>query len=154
MPAIALRPFAPEDFDTWLPLWRGYQTFYEVDIPDATTRVTWQRFHDPAEPLRGTFALGDDGQPVGFVHTIDHRSCWTIGDYIYLQDLFVDPAVRGRGHGRALIEHVYADAAARGCVRVHWLTHETNAQARLLYDRISTRSGFIQYRTVIPESPR
>ncbi|MOA61560.1 Acetyltransferase (GNAT) family protein [compost metagenome] len=54
--------------------------------------------------------------------------------------------VRGGGIGRALIEHVYSAAQAAGASRVHWLTQEDNAQARQLYDRIASRSGFIQYR--------
>ena len=68
---------------------------------------------------------------------------------MYLQDLFADPQVRGRGVGRALIEHVYAEARQRVCARVWWLTHETNEQAMVLYDRIAERSGFVQYRKVL-----
>ena len=83
------------------------------------------------------------------MHFIEHRSCWTTGNYMYLQDLFVDPAVRGAGLGRRLIEHVYREAAARGCSRVWWLTHEANTDAMLLYDRIADRSGFVQYRKVL-----
>jgi GNAT superfamily N-acetyltransferase len=86
---------------------------------------------------------------VGLVHYIQHRSCWTVGDYVYLQDLFVDPDLRGTGLGRALIEHVYARAAEAGASRVWWLTHESNAQAMLLYDRIADKSGFVQYRKVL-----
>ena len=41
-------------------------------------------------------------------------------------------------------------AAAANCARVYWLTHETNATAMQLYDRIADRSGFIQYRKVLP----
>ena len=89
------------------------------------------------------------GAVVGLVHYIEHRSCWTTGNYMYLQDLFVDPAVRGRGLGRALIEHVYAEAAARGCARVWWLTHESNTDAMVLYDRVADKSGFVQYRKVL-----
>ncbi len=91
----------------------------------------------------------DGSVAVGMVHHIRHRSCWTIGDYLYLQDLFVSPAARGTGIGRKLIEYVYQLAAAQGCSRVHWLTHETNADAMLLYDRIAERSGFVQYRRSI-----
>ena len=145
---VHIRAAAPQDFDRWLTLWRGYQRFYETDIPHETTLITWQRLLDPHEPMH--VALADvDGTTVGFVHFIEHRSCWTAGNYMYLQDLFTDADVRGRGVGRRLIEHVYADAAARGCSRVHWLTHETNTHAMLLYDRIATRSGFVQYRTLL-----
>jgi len=145
MPAYPIRAFAAGDFDAWYPLWRGYQAFYEVDLPLETSGVTWQRILDPDEPMHGAFAL-DGARPIGIVHYIRHRSCWTVGDYCYLQDLFVDGAVRGKGAGRALIEHVYAHAKALGCSRVHWLTHETNHDAMKLYDRIADRSGFVQYR--------
>jgi GNAT superfamily N-acetyltransferase len=143
-----LRAATAADFDTWLPLWRGYQEFYKTDIPHATTVVTWQRLLDPAEPMHAVLA-DVAGEVVGFVHFIQHRSCWTAGDYMYLQDLYVQPAQRGHGVGRALIEHVYADAAARGCSRVWWLTHESNTDAMLLYDRIAARSGFVQYRKLL-----
>jgi GNAT superfamily N-acetyltransferase len=148
MASRAIRMFSASDFETWYPLWRGYQAFYEVDLPLETSRVTWQRLLDPAEPMHGAFALAA-GRSVGFVHYIEHRSCWTAGDYCYLQDLFVAPDTRGGGHGRALIEHVYAEAERRGCSRVWWLTQESNATARLLYDRIADRSGFIQYRKIL-----
>ena len=147
MSAFAIRAFTAADFDAWYPLWRGYQAFYKVDLPLETSRVTWQRLLDPAEPMDGAFAL-DGARPVGIVHTIRHRSCWTVGDYCYLQDLFVDESVRGRGAGRLLIEHVYAAAKASGCSRVHWLTQETNVEAMKLYDRIADRSGFVQYRKI------
>ncbi len=148
MSAHAIRMFGPADFDAWVPLWRGYQEFYQVDLPLETSRVTWQRLLDANEPMHGAFAL-DGARIVGFVHYIEHRSCWTVADYCYLQDLFVAPDVRGGGHGRRLIEHVYAEAARLGCSRVWWLTQETNATARLLYDRIAERSGFIQYRKIL-----
>jgi GNAT superfamily N-acetyltransferase len=146
MPVIQM--FSAGDFDAWYPLWRGYQDFYQVDLTLETSRVTWQRLLEPSEPMHGAFAL-DAGRKVGFVHYIEHRSCWTVGDYCYLQDLFVAPETRGGGHGRRLIEHVYAEATRLGCSRVWWLTQESNATARLLYDRIADRSGFIQYRKIL-----
>ena len=148
MSAVTIRAVTAADFDAWLPLWRGYQVFYKTDIDEATTRTTWQRFLAADEPMHA--ALADvDGRAVGLVHYIEHRSCWTSGNYMYLQDLFVDPRMRGGGYGRALIEHVYAEAAAHGCSRVWWLTHESNAEAMLLYDRIADRSGFVQYRKIL-----
>lgn len=143
--SLEIRPVTAADHAAWLPLWQGYQRFYQAEIPAEVSAVTWQRFLDSSEPMHAALAW-QDGVAIGLVHWIFHRSCWTVGDYCYLQDLFVDKAVRSGGHGRALIEHVYAAAQAAGASRVHWLTQEDNAQARLLYDRIASRSGFIQYR--------
>lgn len=143
-----IRPIAEADFDAWYPLWRGYQAFYKVDIPAATSRETWRRLHDPAEPMFAALAW-TDGAATGLVHYLFHRSTWTTGNYCYLQDLFVDSAQRGTGLGRALIEHVYAAARAAGCARVYWLTHETNAVAMQLYDRVAERPGFVQYRKML-----
>ena len=148
MPQIDIRPVTPADQTAWLPLWQGYLQFYETRLPDAVTQSSWQRFLDPDEPTHATLAW-IDGKAVGLVHFIYHRSCWTTGDYCYLQDLYVAEGIRGGGIGRALIEHVYAQAAAAGASRVHWLTQETNYQGRMLYDRIADRSGFIQYRKLL-----
>ena len=144
--ALTVRPLQRKDREDWLRLWKGYQAFYKVEIDDAVSAITWERLHDPAEPMRCALALDAAGQPVGLVHWIYHRSNWTVGDYCYLQDLYADPEVRGGGHGRRLIEHVYADAAAHGAARVYWLTHESNTEAMKLYDRIADKPGFVQYR--------
>ncbi len=136
------------DFSGWLRLWLGYQAFYNTTIAENVTAKTWARFLDPAEPMHCALAEVD-GQLVGMVHYIEHRSCWTEGDYFYLQDLFIDPKLRGQGIGSALIEHVYAQARAAHASRVWWLTHETNTAAMQLYDRIAEKSGFVQYRKLM-----
>jgi GNAT superfamily N-acetyltransferase len=144
-PATTISPLREEDHDAWLPLWRGYQAFYQTDIAAAVSAVTWARLLDPAEPMNGALAWRGSSA-IGLVHYIEHRSCWTTGNYCYLQDLFVAPDLRGGGVGRRLIEFVYEQARARGCSRVYWLTHETNTHAMQLYGRLAERSGFIQYR--------
>ena len=140
-----IRPIAVDERPEWEPLWRDYQVFYGVAISEETTAVTWARLHDPAEPM-GVLGAYAGGELLGIVHFLFHRSCWTIGDYCYLQDLFVAEGARGRGLGRALILAVEQLARAAGASRLYWLTHETNAVARALYDRLAERSGFIQYR--------
>lgn len=145
---IDIRPITQTDFDAWLPLWKGYLAFYNVDIAEAVTRTTWERLLDPAEPMHCALAIVG-GQAVGMVHWIYHRSTWTTGNYVYLQDLFTASEARGKGAGRALIEHVYADAKAHDAARVYWLTHESNHTAMQLYDRIADRPGFVQYRKVL-----
>lgn len=142
---IDIRPLAPADRDAWQPLWAAYLAFYHAHVPDATTALTWQRLHDPAEPVHGLGAFLDDGLG-GIVHYLFHRSTWTAGPYCYLQDLFTSADLRGQGIGGALIEAVCDRARVQGASRVYWLTHETNSTARRLYDGLAERSGFIQYR--------
>lgn len=142
---VAIRPVAAGERAEWEPLWRGYLDFYKTSVPQRTYDVTWARLQDPKEPM---FVLGAyvDGKLTGIVHYLYHRSCWTVGDYCYLQDLFVAEGARKLGLGRALIEAVYEAAKRDGASRVHWLTHETNATARALYDTLAEAPGFIQYR--------
>jgi GNAT superfamily N-acetyltransferase len=82
---------------------------------------------------------------VGLVHYLFHRSTTSIEPTCYLQDLFTDARLRGRGVGRALIEAVYAAAREAGATRVYWQTHETNATAMKLYDQVADRTGFLVY---------
>ena len=145
-----IRPIEPGDREAWTQLWKAYLAFYETVLPDEVFASTWSRLLDPTEPTWGVFAL-QDGRPVGLVHWLYHRTNWAISDNCYLQDLFVTPEGRGGGHGRALIEHVAADARTRNCARLYWNTHETNATAMQLYDRLASQSGFVQYR--MPLSP-
>ncbi len=142
---VVIRGIGIGERAAWEPLWRDYLVFYETAVPPETTDVLWARLHDPAEPI---FALGAQRNDVliGIAHYIFHRSCWTIGDYCYLQDLFVSREARGTGAGRALIAAVEAKARKAGASRMHWLTREDNHVARALYDKVAQRSGFIQYR--------
>jgi ribosomal protein S18 acetylase RimI-like enzyme len=51
-----------------------------------------------------------------------------------------------RAQGGPLIEAVYREADARGCTRTYWVTEESNAAARALYDRMASKAPFVQYR--------
>jgi GNAT superfamily N-acetyltransferase len=147
MTEITVRPLARADRAQWEPLWRGYLAFYESSVPDEVTDLTFQRFFDAAEPMHALVAERD-GEIVGIVHYIFHRSTLTKGPYCYLQDLFTAERARGGGVGRKLIEAVYERAKAAGASRVYWLTQEDNTAARALYDKVADRPGFIQYRKI------
>ena len=84
--------------------------------------------------------MDDADTPFGLAHILLHRSTWSPTWYCYLEDLFVDPSHRGKGAGRALIEAVYREADAHQCTRTYWVTEETNATARALYDRMATKT--------------
>jgi GNAT superfamily N-acetyltransferase len=145
MPTITTRPLRPDERADWEPLWQGYLRFYKASVKPEVTETTWARLHDPNEPMHvlGAFVAG---KLVGIVHYIFHRSTWTTDNYCYLQDLFTAEEARGKGAGRALIEAVYERARQAGAGRVYWLTHETNATARALYDKLADYPGFVQYR--------
>jgi GNAT superfamily N-acetyltransferase len=140
---MIVRPLRPEDREQWQPLWDGYNRFYERVLPGEITEVTWARFFDPVEPVFAAVAERD-GKVVGLVHYLYHRSTTMIGQVCYLQDLFTAPEARGMGIGRALVEHVYREAAAAGLSRVYWQTHEANP-ARKLYDQVAELSPFRRY---------
>ncbi|MBC3423767.1 GNAT family N-acetyltransferase [Pseudomonas wayambapalatensis] len=148
MSNVTLRPVTLEDHAAWLPLWQAYLRFYQTTLADEVTATTWQRLLDPSEPTHSALAWVD-GKAVGMVNYIYHRSNWSIENSCYLQDLYVDGEQRGLGIGRQLIEHVYATAKAAGCIKVHWLTHETNATAISLYEQVAERPGFIQFRKAL-----
>jgi GNAT superfamily N-acetyltransferase len=143
-----IRLVTSSDHAAWLPLWQAYLRFYNTELPDAVSQSTWQRVLDEHEPTHAALAWHGD-QAVGLVHFIYHRSNWSIENSCYLQDLLVTEQSRGTGVGRQLIEFVYATAKADGCCKVHWLTHETNATAIQLYERIAERPGFIQFRKAL-----
>ena len=148
-PSWTIRALAAADRASWQILWDGYNAFYgragATALPAEVTEVLWARLFDPAEPVHARVAE-QAGRVVGLVHYLFHRSTTMIAPICYLQDLFTEPALRGHGAGRALIEAVYRDAAAAGSTRVYWQTHETNTAARALYDKVAERSGFIVYR--------
>ena len=139
-----IRPVREADYAQWLPLWRGYQEFYRARIPDEATEATWKRFFEEREPVHCLVAERD-GKLVGLAHYLFHRSTWLVGPTCYLNDLFVDPSGRRSGVARKLIEAVYDAADKAGAPKVYWLTHESNAAARLLSDQVARHRGFIQY---------
>jgi len=145
MGEVIVRPVQPPDRGQWAPLWDGYLTFYKTALPERITDVTFARFFDPLEPMHALVAE-DDGKLIGLAHYMLHRSTWAEHCYCYLEDLFVDPTIRGKGAGRALIAGVTEAARAAKATRVYWLTHNTNTQARLLYDKMAENAGFIHYR--------
>jgi GNAT superfamily N-acetyltransferase len=149
---INVRDVTPRDFSAWKVLWDGYNAFYgragSTALRPEITQMTWSRFFDAYEPVNALVAE-DSGELLGLAHYLFHRSTTQIAPTCYLQDLFTSEAARGRGIGRALIEAVHERATAAKAGRVYWQTHETNATAMLLYDKLAERSGFVVYRKMI-----
>ena len=95
--AVIIRDIARTDYDQWLPLWDGYNEFYErvgpTALPRAITDTTWARFFDPSEPVFAMVAERD-GALIGLVHYLFHRSTTLLAPICYLQDLFASHTPR------------------------------------------------------------
>lgn len=142
---ITIRPLAEADEPAWRRLWTGYLDYYETSVPEEVYRTTFARLlSDDPQEFHGRLAIVG-GEAVGLVHFLFHRHCWKIENVCYLQDLYTDPGLRGRGVARALIETVYARADAEGAPAVYWLTQEFNYRGRMLYDKVGVKTPFIRY---------
>lgn len=142
---LTIRPITAADQSEWERLWTAYLAFYKTELTKDIYDVYFERLlgNDPRD-FSGLIAE-IDGKPVGLTHYLFHRHGWKVEEVCYLQDLWADPEVRGKGIGRALIEAVYERAAAAGSPTVYWNTAEDNAQARLLYDRVAKLTPFLKY---------
>jgi GNAT superfamily N-acetyltransferase len=141
---ITIGRLVPHDRQVWEGLFRAYIDFYERVEPDEMYERAWQEFQ--ADTRLHALAARLDGRLVGITHFLVHASTSAPDtDVCYLQDLFTDSDVRGKGVGRALIDAVAGWARERGCGRVYWNTHESNSTARRLYDKVAENRGFIRY---------
>lgn len=142
---LAIRPIETADRRAWGELWSAYLAFYDTTLPGTVHDTTFSRITAADHPDQNGLLAVMDARPVGLVHYIYHAHNWQTEKVCYLQDLYADPSLRGRGIGRALIEAVYARADADGRPSVYWMTQQSNSRARRLYDRIGTLTPFIKY---------
>ena len=142
---VTVRPLRLSDEAEWRRLWTGYLDYYETKLPEDIYQSSFSRLiGDDPQDFNGLIAEIDDA-PVGLAHYLFHRHGWKTQNVCYLQDLYADPAGRGAGVGRALIEAVYTRADAANAPSVYWLTQDFNQTARKLYDRVGELTPFVKY---------
>ncbi len=144
MSVVNVRPVIPGDKAEWARMWKRYLAFYETTRPPEVFESSWGWIMDGAHGMHSAIAEVD-GRAVGIVNFLYHHWFWAAEPKIYLNDLYVDPEVRGTGAGRAMVEYVERHATENGAVSIYWLTAEDNAIARRLYDRIAKKSAFVHY---------
>ena len=145
--SITVRRLEAKDKAAWAPLFEAYIAFYKATVAEDVIELTWQRLMAGSSDFHiGFVAVDALDAPIGIAHVLFHRSTWSVTHYCYLEDLFVQPHLRAKGIGRALIDAVYREADARNCTRTYWMTQEFNYRARGLYDQMATKSPFVQYR--------
>ncbi len=143
--SFEIRKLSDNDFINWKMLWGQYLEFYQSPLEDIIYETTFKRLISSNHLSQNALVANEGNNLIGLVHFIYHPHNWKIEDVCYLQDLFVLPALRGTGVGRALIEAVYSDADKNKTSTVYWLTQDSNKQARKLYDNIASVTSFIKY---------
>ena len=148
--AVKVRPVESGDKAEWARMWDRYLAFYETSRPTEVFDETWGRIIGGTHGMHAAMAEVE-GRAVGIVNFLYHHWFWGPESKVYLNDLYVDPELRGTGAGRAMIEYVQQHAAANGAGSIYWLTAENNVAARRLYDRITQKSVFVHY-SMLPGS--
>lgn len=100
----------------------------EPDAVEVTPAVLRAQMAERPPPFECLIAEAD-GEPVGFALFFHNYSTWRGARGLYLEDLWVTPAARRHGAGRALFEGLAAVAAARGCKRIDWSVLDWNSLA-------------------------
>lgn len=136
-PPVIAAP-APADYDGWLALWNGNNG---GPVDARVTAQTWARLVDPASPVNGLLIREGDAL-CGLVHYILHPVTGHLMPACYMQDLYIDPAFRKRGLGRALVEHLALLGRDTGWARLYWLAEASNPAAQALYAHLGVRLDF------------
>lgn len=152
MSDVVIRDATIDDASEWRRLWDAYCAFYETNMPEQVTELSWRRILDPEYTAFGAIVAERDGRLVGFANYVLHPYTWANRDECLMHDLFVDPEVRGGGIGELLIVALQERGRDEGWARVYWLTRETNERARRLYDRFTPADGFIRYNIPIADA--
>lgn len=90
----------------------------------------------------------EDEKPIGFALYFYNFSTWEGRCGLYIEDLFIQRPFRGKGYGKALIEHISSIAVAEGCARVEWVCLDWNKQSIDFYKRLGAvaMDGWSTYR--------
>lgn len=144
MSGLVVRPIADGDRDAWAALYRGYRDFYEKPHDDAVFETVWGWLRDPRHETRGLVAERG-GELIGLAHFRRFARPIVGESGLYLDDLFTAPAARGAGAGSGLLRRLAEIARDEGATMVRWITAESNATARRLYDRVATQTPWVTY---------
>ncbi len=142
--SVTVRPLAATDREAWESLYRGYRDFYGKAHDPAVFHTVWGWLMDPAHETRGLLAVAGD-TPVGIGHFRRFARPIDGGHGIYLDDLFTAEAARGTGAGSAILAELARIAAAEGAALVRWITADSNATARSVYDRVANQTAWVTY---------
>lgn len=130
---MQIRFATPDDAATILRFIRELATYErEPDAVETTEPTLRAQLAEPTPPFECVIAERD-GEPLGFALFFHTYSTWRGRRGIHLEDLWVTPAARKQGIGRALLARVAAIACERGCARLEWAVLDWNELALSFY---------------------
>jgi len=107
-----------------------------VEVSPAELAAQLREERPPFEALVAEATLDGQRAPVGFALYFHNYSTWRGRHGLYLEDLYVTPAARGRGYGKALLARLAAVAVDRGCARMEWSVLDWNTPAIAFYESL------------------
>lgn len=131
-----IRPATERDAPLILEMIRALADYEKLaHAVTATERDIRETLFGP-RPAAEVVVASVDGQPAGFALFFHNYSTFLAQRGLYLEDLFVKPEFRGRGIGRALLQHLASLAVERGCGRFEWSVLDWNAPAIGFYKKL------------------
>lgn len=135
-----IRAATPDDTHTIVQLIRGLAEYerltHEVTLDEGELRA--HLFGD--RPFAEVILVEDAGDVIGFALFFHNFSTFLGKPGIYLEDLFVRPEHRGRGHGKALLAQLARLAVERGCGRLEWSVLDWNEPSIQFYRSLDAQS--------------
>ena len=135
-------------YEVWIELYHKYAEYYQVDIPKDNFDLTWKWLTSENYPFWGILA-DVDSKIVGFAHFRSLPSPLDSCEVGFLDDLFVLQEYRGKKIGYSLIEKVHQIGKSKNWPYINWITKDDNYTARILYDKISTKTDWNFYELTV-----
>lgn len=146
--ALTLRPATPQDTGLILRFVRELAIYENAEHEVEATAEHFERtLFCPDPKVFGLICLDGD-TPVGFAVYFFNYSTWQGRHGLYLEDLYVSPECRGKGAGKALLQHLAAIAVERGCGRFEWSVLDWNTPSIHFYESLGAlpQSEWVRYR--------
>jgi len=130
---VEIRPATVDDVPEILRLIRGLAEYEKLDHEVIATEERLRRSLFGERPAAEALLGWVEGRAVGFAVFFHNYSTFRACPGLYLEDLYIEPAQRGRGYGKALLLHLARLALERGCERMEWSVLDWNTPAIEFY---------------------
>ena len=142
---FSIRGVVPADEQRWRAMFAALVATGPEPCANDAPGFVWDSVTMPDHPMRLLMAIDQSDEPIGFLLYLTHPYSWSRRPIAYLLDLYVEPAHRGHGIGRALIERLAEIGHEAGWLKIYWMTQADNDRAHALYGKIAQRSPLVRY---------